>query len=57
MGSDEIESLVGYFVVLFDEEFELSTTNKEILIGESIGNVPSNWSELTSVLHLSLIHI
>lgn len=50
LSSNEVEHLVWDFLVVFNKDLELLSGHHQILVGEGVRNIPSNWSELSSVL-------
>lgn len=49
--SDLVEYLVWNFIVVLDEDLQLAATDIQVFIGEGIGDVPANGSELSAILH------
>lgn len=50
-GANVIEHLIRHFLVVFNENFELSAGHNQIFVCERVGNVPPNRAKLTSILH------
>lgn len=50
-GSEIIEYFVRNFVILLYEKDELFAADPQVLIRKCIRNVPTDWSELSPILH------
>lgn len=49
--SQKVDDFVWHVVVLIKQHFELSLADGQILVGEFVGNVPSNWTEFSAILN------
>ena len=50
LGSEHVEHLVGYLVVCFHELLQLASADDQIFVGEGVGDIPADGTELSSVL-------
>ena len=50
LSSNEVKHLVRDEVVSIEESLELHSADLEVLVGEAVGDVPTDCAELTSVL-------
>ena len=48
--ADVVKHLVRNFIISLDENFELTAGNVEIFVGERVGDVPADGTELSAVL-------
>jgi len=51
LGAEHVKHFVGNIVISLHEFLELSSADNQILIGESVRDVPANRTELSSILH------
>lgn len=51
LGTDIVEHFVRHLFVVLNEDSQLLPANSQVFVHECILNVPSDWSELSSVLH------
>lgn len=54
LSTKHVEYFVRYVVVSFHKLLKLTTTHKQVLICESVWDVPANWTKLSSVLDNSM---
>lgn len=54
LSDQEVKHLVRHFIEVVEENLKLLLANTVIFIGEGVGDVPANTSELSSILHNSV---